>query len=340
MSRTGASPPLSNIDVQTMVLNSDAPCFVKTITRAMTERNDRLVIPIEFINKHGNMLHSVISLTGPNGCPLRVMLKVRTCAGRDGRLNVSVFMAHGWKYFVTENCLQMGDRIIFQLVARSRFRVLLCAQPHEEAVFGNLISSSKDHESQLDSPSVISEAPPLPEVTSNQTSSLSPSRINLNAVENCLNAEPMQWTYSERAKIKSVEGINPLLLSKDICHNSLGLNSAINLNSRYPQFTKKLTGINVPQKGAGDDLRLELPSHFVRAHGDRFQASVFLLGPGSNFVVVKLSVRVNGNGNRVQFRGGWKEFSIAHGLKVGDVLLFSLIGLSKFVVKVFSLTPQ
>lgn len=296
MSRTGASPPLSNIDVQTMVLNSDAPCFVKTITRAMTERNDRLVrsrnrlciactflssilwtlsclctcsdrltsacqccmkvIPIEFINKHGNMLHSVISLTGPNGCPLRVMLKVRTCAGRDGRLNVSVFMAHGWKYFVTENCLQMGDRIIFQLVARSRFRVLLCAQPHEEAVFGNLISSSKDHESQLDSPSVISEAPPLPEVTSNQTSSLSPSRINLNAVENCLNAEPMQWTYSERAKIKSVEGINPLLLSKDICHNSLGLNSAINLNSRYPQFTKKLTGINVPQKGAGDDLRL------------------------------------------------------------------------------------
>lgn len=150
----------------------------------------------------------------------------------------------------------MGDRIIFQLVARSRFRVLLCAQPHEEAVFGNLISSSKDHESQLDSPSVISEAPPLPEVTSNQTSSLSPSRINLNAVENCLNAEPMQWTYSERAKIKSVEGINPLLLSKDICHNSLGLNSAINLNSRYPQFTKKLTGINVPQKGAGDDLRL------------------------------------------------------------------------------------
>lgn len=82
------------------------------------------------------------------------------------------------------------------------------------------------------------------------------SRINLNVVENCLNVELMQWIYFERVKIKFVEGINLFFLLKDICYNLLGFNFVINLNFRYLQFMKKLIGINVFQKGVGDDLWL------------------------------------------------------------------------------------
>ena len=78
-----------------------------------------------------------------------------------------------------------------------------------------------------------------------------------------------------------------------------------------------------------------MPLSFVKKHGHKFHAHVFLLGPSGRLRIVSLSIssRNPKEGSRVQIRQGWKDFALENGFKEGDVLLFSLVGHSKFVVQ-------
>jgi hypothetical protein len=87
-------------------------------------------------------------LTGPNGHSRPVMLKVRPYGPYAGKKIVDrVYLTRGWTEFVKENGFQVGNRIVFRMVNKSSFRVLLCSQREEELVFKNAtLLSPKDEE--------------------------------------------------------------------------------------------------------------------------------------------------------------------------------------------------
>jgi len=79
----------------------------------------------------------------------------------------------------------------------------------------------------------------------------------------------------------------------------------------------------------------ELPFSFVKEHGDKLQERVTLLGASDHLRVVDLRVTTFEGQGRVHLGKGWKEFSLENRFSEGGVLLFSLVGVSTFVVKMF-----
>lgn len=86
---------------------------------------------------------------------------------------------------------------------------------------------------------------------------------------------------------------------------------------------------------SGDGWSQELPWAFVKEHGGKFQAKVALLGASGHLRIVNLRIGSFSGVNRVHLGKGWREFTLENGMSEGDVLLFSLVGLSKFVVQMF-----
>lgn len=90
----------------------------------------------------------------------------------------------------------------------------------------------------------------------------------------------------------------------------------------------------------------EVPSQFVKEHGDKFHKAVVLQsGRNSDHlwnvqVVVISSWLQHRPENRVQFGRGWTAFARSNGYKEGDSVRFSLVAQSKFVVDVYRKTPQ
>lgn len=80
-----------------------------------------------------------------------------------------------------------------------------------------------------------------------------------------------------------------------------------------------------------------LPGATAKEQGHKFRAGVVRLGPNEGWRIVELKVFSTGrtDGVRVQLRHDWKDFSLDYGFNESDVLLFSLVGLTKFVVQVF-----
>ena len=71
---------------------------------------------------------------------------------------------------------------------------------------------------------------------------------------------------------------------------------------------------------------------FVAQHGDKFQKSVLLRsGPSTE----PWLVTVTGHKVDVKFSSGWRDFSVANNLAVGDSLIFSLRTMSEFDVYIF-----
>lgn len=80
-----------------------------------------------------------------------------------------------------------------------------------------------------------------------------------------------------------------------------------------------------------------LPMWFVREHGDKFTKSVLLRFESSTkewLVNIIVFCSAAYRSPEVKFGCGWREFSAANGLEVGDSVKFSLRAMSKFDVRV------
>lgn len=75
---------------------------------------------------HGDSIHKVIRLTGPNGHTRTISYTRRITVSRP-REGPRFFFSQGWKPFAIENGFQTGDEVKFCLVGSSEFHVLHCA---------------------------------------------------------------------------------------------------------------------------------------------------------------------------------------------------------------------
>lgn len=81
----------------------------------------------------------------------------------------------------------------------------------------------------------------------------------------------------------------------------------------------------------------ELPAKFVREHGDKFYRRASLqTGPSGQVWNVRLLVQVSEVQARVSFGVGWRAFARDNKLETGDLLIFSVVAPSKFVVYIYS----
>lgn len=81
----------------------------------------------------------------------------------------------------------------------------------------------------------------------------------------------------------------------------------------------------------------ELPAKFVREHGDKFYRRASLqTGPSGQVWNVGLNVQVSEIQARVSFGVGWRAFARDNKLETGDLLIFSVVAPSKFVVYIYS----
>lgn len=325
-----------------MLPDSTVPYFEKTMTHVMLRRTESVVIPVKFIRTHGALLSTPeLSMTGPNGCSLPVMLKVRPPLYGRAQCDDRVFLSHGWREFVKENGVQVGDRVVFYMVKRSTFRVLVCSHPKLKAVFENAmligILPKKEEDSGLDdnrTPEnvVSSEAPPPLKVYHRLVkleTAVPKCETNLIPAKTPI----QQWHCGspDKATAVAVKTSPTLGAERFVKHPKVA--AAISLGSTFPQFVRKLTKSSLSIDG-NSDIRLELPFAFVKEHGHKFQARVFLIGPNDRLRIVSLRILTSGRyGCRVQIRQGWKEFALENEFKEGDVLLFTLVAFSKFVVE-------
>ena len=85
----------------------------------------------------------------------------------------------------------------------------------------------------------------------------------------------------------------------------------------------------------------DIPARFVRDHGDKFQEKIILerYGRCGENWPVRLTIQHREEGGvRVyccnNSESGWRDFVVKNQLKIGDVLLFNLVAMSRFVVHV------
>ncbi|KAG0611327.1 hypothetical protein M758_7G132600 [Ceratodon purpureus] len=291
-----------------MLEEFDTPHFGKTLTRTMLKRNERVGIPVRFIHEHGDKIHSELSLTGPTGKSWPVICVIRA---RDSR-NPRVYLGQDWLGFARENGFKMGDQVVFRLVARSSF--------HVHATGENL--SPKDDDGAGTSGDAMRLEPPqqLRGVTNPRETQVPSSQFNSNPGESSRRVQIQKPSQRRSSHLPEAEYVR-----------YPGLSAAADSNSRFPHFVKKLA----PNHLNGRYMRMELPWAFVKEHGDKFHARVALLGASGHSRIVSLRIVTNSGINRVHLGKGWKEFTVENGFKEGDVLLFSLVELSKFVIQMF-----
>ncbi|KAG0627040.1 hypothetical protein M758_2G169900 [Ceratodon purpureus] len=345
MSITGASSRFCEGAFLKMLQDSKAPYFEKSMTDVMLRRSESVKIPKEFTRTYDDIFHTPeLFLTGPSGHSRPVMLKVRSYD--------RVYLNRGWVEFVKENGFQVGDHILFWMVKKATFRVFLYSQPEKKA-----ISSKDEEESGRDNNATLSGISSKDEKDCvlghngaienvkfseplyskvyhwhvKQETIVPKCETNLNPAET-----PAQLRHCDSpgiAEVVAVKKSSPTLRGKELAKHP-GLASACSLGPRFPHFVRKLAKISVLDS---HDIRLELPFPFVQEHGHKFHAHVFLLGPSGRSRPVSLRVLANGRHcrSRVQIREGWKSFVLENGFKLGDQLLFYLVGRSKFVVQFF-----
>ena len=86
-----------------------------------------------------------------------------------------------------------------------------------------------------------------------------------------------------------------------------------------------------------ESMLQELPAKFVREHGDKFYRRASLqTGPSGQVWNVRLNVLVSEIQARVSFGVGWRAFARDNKLETGDLLIFSVVAPSKFVVYIYS----
>lgn len=222
------------------------------------------VIPVKFIRTHGALLSTPeLSMTGPNGCSLPVMLKVRPPLYGRAQCDDRVFLSHGWREFVKENGVQVGDRVVFYMVKRSTFRVLVCSHPKLKAVFENAmligILPKKEEDSGLDdnrTPEnvVSSEAPPPLKVYHRLVkleTAVPKCETNLIPAKTPI----QQWHCGspDKATAVAVKTSPTLGAERFVKHPKVA--AAISLGSTFPQFVRKLTKSSLSIDG-NSDIRL------------------------------------------------------------------------------------
>lgn len=78
----------------------------------------------------------------------------------------------------------------------------------------------------------------------------------------------------------------------------------------------------------------EIPATFVKENGHSIQKEVSVQGPSGGTKVVELSIKSYPLQNRVHFGGSsWRAFTKENGFEVGHQLLFSLVAMSTFTVR-------
>ncbi|KAG0587967.1 hypothetical protein KC19_2G205500 [Ceratodon purpureus] len=326
-----------------MLQDSKAPYFEKSITDVMLRRSESVKIPKEFTRTYDDIFNTPeLFLTGPSGHSRPVMLKVRSYD--------RVFLNRGWVEFVKENGFQVGDHILFWMVKKATFRVFLYSQPEKKAIstkdeeesgrdnnttlFGISSKDEKDcvlgHNGAIEN---VKFSEPLYSKVYHrhvkQETVVPKCETNLNPAET-----PSQQRHCGSPGIAEVVAVKKrcsILGEKELVKHP-GLASACSFGPGFPHFVRKLAKISTLDS---KDIHLELPFPFVQEHGHKFQARVFLLGPSGCSRLVSLRVLANGrrNRSRVQIRKGWKSFVLENGFKMGDQLLFTLVGFSKFVVQ-------
>ncbi|CAM6026424.1 unnamed protein product [Sphagnum balticum] len=97
------------------------PTFIKTVMpTTVRSRNCELHLPAFFFRSHGNRFQKFVLLRGPSGQVWPVNLCV-SCGSKSGRPTVR--FARGWKAFALDHGLDVGDELVFTLIAFSRFSV-------------------------------------------------------------------------------------------------------------------------------------------------------------------------------------------------------------------------
>ena len=182
-------------------------------------------IPLWFTHEHGDRFHPVLSLMGPNGHSRPVMCIVRANATRP-----RVYLGQEWLAFAKENGFQMGDQVVFWLVAKSCFHVLV--KIHAPTFDQNL--SPKDDQEPETSDDVMILQASTQHVTAVEFSPSTP-RASPRCVK--YRRPPQRWTS---------------IVGKSEYVNYPGLSSAVSSNSEFPQFVKKLG----PNHLIGRDIRM------------------------------------------------------------------------------------
>lgn len=306
-----------------MLQGSEVPYFEKKMTHPMLQNVARASIPASFILAHCHMLHSVISLMGPIGHAHSVAIK--TYPSARGSRSVRVYLSAGWKEFVKENGFRVGDCVLFRLVETSCFLVSLKLQ--QNAVYKSPPLSKCFKERALgkferEDHGNIPQTKVPRQVTINQG--------NTGLAKCEFSSNPAEISIQVAGDNMRDEGVVVYPYPRELhCVKYPGFEAAVSSNSRFPQFISKLTKTNL-----GDHV--ELPIQFAE-YGHKLQARVLLLGPYGLWKIVKLRVSSTVCTTiRMQFRHGWKNFALENGFEEGDSLLFSLVGLSKFVVQLFT----
>jgi hypothetical protein len=149
----------------------------------------------------------------------------------------------------------VGNRIVFRMVNKSSFRVLLCSQREEELVFKNAtLLSPKDEEEDNKTTTFgeFSKAPSHLKVYHRrvkQETAVPKYETSFNPAE----APVQQWHCSSpnKAKVVAAMKMSPTVREEDFVKHP-GLATAVSLSSRFPVFLRKLTKVSV----MGHDIRL------------------------------------------------------------------------------------
>lgn len=82
----------------------------------------------------------------------------------------------------------------------------------------------------------------------------------------------------------------------------------------------------------------EFPAPFIRANANKLQELITLETQNSNHLwPVAVIIRPGGDRPRVMLdglNGGWQKFVVDNEVKIGDILIFKLVAVSRFVVEI------
>ncbi|CAA2971107.1 B3 domain-containing transcription factor VRN1-like [Olea europaea subsp. europaea] len=284
--------------------------FFKVVLPSTTTRQ-RLRIPNKFVEKYGNELSSLVTLTDPSDGNWCVRLE---------KAEKTLWLHDGWEKFIDDHSIDYGYFLLFKYTGNSSFKVHIFDLSTTEVDYHKNRNFKKDENSDDDSVKILTSFPSKPEISSSRhgvgnicgihaTYDIrhGVDRGNRDAAE----TSKSRSSYLTRSKCK-IEGGGLGIKTEN-------LNTSTKFSPKNPSFVVDLKPNNLFPR-----CWMDLPGaseHFELHDSD---GKKWLLN------IIRGKRRQNYLGK------GWKTVVKEKSLKVGDTCVFELIDVNKCMLKVFT----
>ncbi|KAK8495561.1 hypothetical protein V6N13_092979 [Hibiscus sabdariffa] len=233
------------------------------------------------------------------------------------KIDDNLCFKNGWKQFVQQNSLKMGDLLVFNYLGNFRFELEFygrnCCRKRVETTAGE----------------------PMPEYRQRPIRNVRKKNVrNLNYVQrrgeggsklvnDCSSGKAGEVVYIEISDSddETVDG-ESLFGQRENLKKTSGLETAQNYSSGYPSFKVTMTHSYL------HNSYVNIPKRFMRANGFKRVAMNIKLVVSDRTWVMKMSNRPK----YTRFRTGWTGFVKDNRLQEQDVCLFELIDVNDVIV--------